>query len=203
MQTRLVQLIARYIAIGLLGLTGWLAGTAPTDAQTGQIESLSTAIAGGIVAVILLLGDLLIHRLRHGGVLKDKPVNTRLPMLLLCGVLSAGVIATQPGCALFNPNATVDDALADYDRANEVYLAAVSFAVDARLVGKIGMERWNTEILPLIERGDLILDDFETAARLEDEDGVQRIGFLLNSVANQILIRARLPPAMIEPGDIP
>lgn len=202
MQTRLVQLIARYIAIVLLSLTGWIAGTAPTDAQTGQIESLSTVIGGAIVAILLLLGDLLIHRLRHGGVLKDKP-NARLPMLLLCGALSVGVIATQPGCALFNPNATVDDALADYDRANEVYLAAVSFALDARLVGKISIDDWNTQILPLIERGDLLLDDFETAARLEDSAGVQRLGFLLNSVADQILIRARLPPARIEPGDIP
>lgn len=65
MTSRLVQLLARYIAVGLTALAGAIGAE---EYATG-VEDLSRSLALAIVAIGLFLVDLIIHKLGTGGVL--------------------------------------------------------------------------------------------------------------------------------------
>ena len=75
MKARIVQLIARVIALAALGVAGWLSASGEVDPETQQsVVEISSAAAGLVVAFGAVLVDLLIHRAETGGVTKPAGV---------------------------------------------------------------------------------------------------------------------------------
>ena len=70
MKQRLVQLIARYIGIALMALAGMVSGAPVEGEAAAGIESFAGVIALALVGVVMLLADLVIHRLKNGGFFK-------------------------------------------------------------------------------------------------------------------------------------
>lgn len=184
MLDRLIQLLTRYIALGLFTVSGWLLGTAPTDEVTGEIEGIASAIAAAVVAAIMLLGDLLVHRLRHGGFLKDngKPVAkaiAKAPAILLCAMLSVGVVATAsvPGCAQTQPVQYEPGPGTDYIYASNTVRDVVVLLRAALADGLINADDWRDTVNPAIQETNTALNAWEAAvlSGRADEIGTARV----------------------------
>lgn len=103
---------------------------------------------------------------------------TTLLMLLSALVIAAAVT----GCA-----ATPRERFA---QANDTYIAAVSALLDAKAAGAFTEQEWQEDIVPLIQLGDTILDEYDLASRTGADTG---------SVARRLSdLLARLRPFIIE-----
>ena len=68
-KARIVQLLSRLAAKGFIGLAGMVG---MTDPDTHAVGGVADAVAIAVFGIALFLVDLLIHKARHGAVLKDK-----------------------------------------------------------------------------------------------------------------------------------
>lgn len=69
MRERMIQLVARYIGVGLLAVAGWLLGEEPSAEQAQAIQAGSMALAVAVGGLISLGVDLFLHRLGAGSVM--------------------------------------------------------------------------------------------------------------------------------------
>lgn len=90
MTARLTQLLARYVAAALTAVAGALG----LQAESGETDSLSLALASAIVAAVLYLFDLMIHKAATGGI--TKPAGTSKAAILLILLLPLAACNT-PG----------------------------------------------------------------------------------------------------------
>lgn len=71
MPGRIMQLVARAIALAGLAIVGFVLGDAPIPDETVEIvNDDSMAIAAGVVSIAGLAVDMFIHKLGAGGLLK-------------------------------------------------------------------------------------------------------------------------------------
>jgi hypothetical protein len=68
MKSRLTQLLARYIGAGLVALGGLTAGGELEANQAAEVADLANSLAMAVVGVMCLLADLVIHRVKAGGI---------------------------------------------------------------------------------------------------------------------------------------
>lgn len=71
MKARLIQLLARYIAVGLMAAAAYLFGDVSDD-TAATIHQNAEALAAALGAVVMLGVDLFVHRIERGGIIKDK-----------------------------------------------------------------------------------------------------------------------------------
>lgn len=104
MSSRIVQLIARKIALVMVAVAVWLVPDLPED-QQAQIADFAGMIAAGLVAFAGLVVDLLIHKLNNGGILaapknagRVSPALARkLPLWAILALAPA--LIQMPGCS--------------------------------------------------------------------------------------------------------
>lgn len=115
MTNRLAQLFARYLASALTALAGALG----LSADAGDTQSLALALATAVVAIVLYLIDLLIHKAETGGV--TKPAGTsKGAILLACLLLPLSACAGVPGSIVVgHVDAVSPDHLARLEAAAE------------------------------------------------------------------------------------
>lgn len=68
MSPRSIQLLARYGATAFLAITTWLG----VEVEQGRVESIMIPVATGVVALVGILADHYIHRLRNRVALPDE-----------------------------------------------------------------------------------------------------------------------------------
>lgn len=169
-------------------------GSVPEDvAEQVADPNLPMALTSAAVFIAALVSWV-------GRVVASKPIASGVAgkgagLLLLA--LTAGaclpMVAVAPGCGVVRAIAGSDDPIAAYDQANEVYIAVVEVAVRARTDGLIGADEWRETYLPLINRGDALLDSLEVAASLGDATEVDRLVALLEAVNAEIRMHITPP----------
>lgn len=70
MRQRIVQLISRYVAVAVAAVGGFVSGDQLDATAQATTQDAAMQIASGAAVVVLLFGDLLIHRVTSGGFMK-------------------------------------------------------------------------------------------------------------------------------------
>jgi len=82
---------------------------------------------------------------------------------LLALLLSIVAVTATTGCEAFKPQ--VDRQT--YSAVNDTFITAVTVLNQARLAGEFDDAEWNDDVLPLIELGNDLLDDYDAATKAE------------------------------------
>lgn len=92
-----------------------------------------------------------------------KSVTGKLPMLLLCGVLTAGVVTTQPGCAQTQAVQYEAGPRTDYVYASNNVRDAIVLLRAALADGLISAEDWREKVNPAIQETNTAMNAWEAA----------------------------------------
>ncbi len=104
--------------------------------------------------------------------------------LIICLALFVVVpVITLPmsGCAAFGQRVE-DSPRGNYFETQEIYIAAVSIAMQQKRTGKISQSVWDEKINPAIQAGNRLLDEMETAAANGEFDKLNAARSLLMSI---------------------
>lgn len=94
----------------------------------------------------------------------------------LSGLLLALVLSLTVGCS---PKPEVQ-----YAQVNDTFIATTQALIEAREDGRFDAETWEDDILPLIEVGDILLDEYHAAvaADLPTDSVLERIRRVLGKL---------------------
>lgn len=104
--------------------------------------------------------------------------------VLLAAIATAIIIAMTAGCASFGTRE-------HYAQVQDTYITAVDVLIEHRKAGAISDDDWKDNVLPVIERGDKLLDKYDEATR---EGALSEARGLGQSI--RALIRDQLRPLL-------
>ena len=70
MKARLIQLLTRYLAVAMLAVVGFIIGDEQTAQTVSAVNDIAAALAVALVAFVLLLWDLVSHKIQNGWLIK-------------------------------------------------------------------------------------------------------------------------------------
>lgn len=154
-------------------------GTVPDEVSDVLADPDAPArIAEWIGGVVWLIGVVLAI---VGRFKAEKPIAKsvigKAPLLLLCGVLTAGVVTTQPGCAQTQAVQYEAGPRADYVYASNNVRDAIVLLRAALADGLISAEDWRAKVNPAIQETSRAMDAWEEAvlSGRADEIGTARV----------------------------
>lgn len=93
-------------------------------------------------------------------------MNIRLIAISCVLLIAVPTLTVSPGCSIFQVSET--GPRRTYFELQEAYILAVSSLIEAKRVGEISQNDWDTIWNPAIQAGNRILDDMDAAVQADD-----------------------------------
>ncbi len=111
-----------------------------------------------------------------------KQARGKLPTIILLALVGSSTTACS----------TSPDPMVNYADTQEAFISTTTVLIDAKALGHFSDEDWTVKILPLINRGDRLLDDMKSEAIKGNSPAVEFILGNLKSTLRQLLIQEAL-----------